>query len=101
MKEKFPCRFYPGRVNATQKSPFWYAKKTTLFPATIYAKLKKNLTMVKRKAFIKSLFVLFTVAMSTVFAQHKSTAALAPEATVIINAVMFTAMRVVSTFVNV
>lgn len=57
--------------------------------------------MVKRKAFIKSLFVLFTVAVSTVFAQHKSTAALAPEATVIINAVMFTAMRVVSTFVNV
>lgn len=56
--------------------------------------------IVKRKA-LKSLSVLFTVAVSTVFAQHKSTAALTPVATVIINAVMFTAMRVVSTFVNV
>jgi len=41
------------------------------------------------------------VAVSSVFAQHKSTAALALVAAVNVNTVVFTAMCVVSTFVNV
>ena len=66
----------------------------------MYAYLSRLLSWAKMKV-LKSLFVVFTVTMFTVFAQHKSTAALTPETTVIVNAVMFTAMHVVTTFVHV